>query len=206
MPGNATGPMMQETAQRRNITRRGLLAAATSLALVAACHHSVLAATLGDRRLALYNPHTDEGFDDIYWCDGSYVPESLKRIDWLMRDFHRDAVAPIDPDLLELLQGIARRLDSGRPFRLLSGYRTAATNRLLRREGLSVAVHSEHLKGKAADICVDGVSLGHLRRAAISLKAGGVGIYPRDNFVHVDVGPVRVWAAEPALHHRRSPE
>jgi uncharacterized protein YcbK (DUF882 family) len=206
MPGNATGPVMQETAQRRNITRRGLLAAATSVALVAAYHHSVLAAPLGDRRLALYNPHTDERFDDIYWCDGSYVPESLKRIDWLMRDFHRDAVAPIDPDLLELLQGIARRLDNGRPFRLLSGYRTAATNRLLRREGLSVAVHSEHLKGKAADICVDGVSLGHLRRAAISLKAGGVGIYPRDHFVHVDVGPVRVWAAEPALHHRRSPE
>jgi uncharacterized protein YcbK (DUF882 family) len=206
MPGNATGPVMQETARRRNITRRGLLAAATSLALIAACHHSVLAAPRGDRRLALYNPHTDERFDDIYWCDGSYVPESLKRIDWLMRDFHRDAVAPIDPDLLELLQGIARRLDNGRPFRLLSGYRTAATNRLLRREGLSVAVHSEHLKGKAADICVDGVSLGHLRRAAISLKAGGVGIYPRDHFVHVDVGPVRVWAAEPALHHRRSPE
>jgi uncharacterized protein YcbK (DUF882 family) len=205
MPGNATARAPEESALRSSITRRGFLAAATSLAFVAACHHSVLAAPRGDRRLALYNPHTDEGFNDVYWCDGSYVDESLKRIDWLMRDFHRDAVAPIDPELIELLQRIGYRLDTSKPFCLLSGYRTAATNRLLRREGLSVAVHSEHLKGKAADISVDGVSLAHLRRAAISLRAGGVGSYPRDHFLHVDVGPVRVWSGEPALHHRRSP-
>jgi uncharacterized protein YcbK (DUF882 family) len=110
-----------------------------------------------------------------------------------MRDFHRDAVAPIDVDLLQLLHRLARRLETRRPFRILSGYRTAATNRLLRREGLSAAAHSEHLVGKAADICMTGVSLGHLHRAAVSLKAGGVGTYPRDHFIHVDVGPVRVW-------------
>jgi uncharacterized protein YcbK (DUF882 family) len=205
MPGNATAPAPDASAPRSSVTRRGFVAAAASLALVAACHHSVFAATAGDRRLALYNPHTDEGFNDIYWCDGSYVAESLKRIDWLMRDFHRDAVAPIDPELIELLQRLGHRLETSEPFCLLSGYRTAATNRLLRREGLSVAVHSEHLKGKAADISVDGVSLAHLRRAAMSLRAGGVGSYPRDHFLHVDVGPVRVWSGEPVLHHRRSP-
>jgi uncharacterized protein YcbK (DUF882 family) len=192
-PGNATGPAKADPAPPGRLTRRGLLAAAASLVLVVAGHRSVLAAPRGDRRLALYNPNTDERFDDVYWCDGSYVADSLKRIDWLMRDFHRDAVAPIDPDLIELLQRIACRLETDKPFSLLSGYRTVATNRLLRREGLSVAVHSEHLKGKAADIRVDGVSLAHLRRAAVSLRAGGVGSYPRDHFVHVDVGPLRVW-------------
>ena len=204
MPGNTTGQEEEKSAPRRCVTRRGLLAAAAGLAFVTVSNPSALAAPRGDRRLALYNPHTDERFDDVYWCDGGYVDGSLKRIDWLMRDFHRDAVAPIDPDLIELLHRIARRVETSEPIHLLSGYRTAATNRLLRREGLSVAVHSEHLKGKAADICVDGVSLAHLRRAAVSLRAGGVGSYPRDDFVHVDVGPLRVWSAEPALHHPRS--
>jgi len=141
----------------------------------------------------LYNPHTDERFSDVFWCDGSYVPDSLKLINWLMRDFHRDAVAPIDVDLLQLLHRIGQRLETRRPFRILSGYRTPATNRLLQREGWAPAARSEHLVGMAADICVNGVSLRHLRRAAVSLKAGGVGTYPRDHFIHVDVGSVRVW-------------
>jgi uncharacterized protein YcbK (DUF882 family) len=192
MSGNATGQREGNSAAGARITRRGLLVGAASLAFLAA-HAPALAAAGGDRRLALYNPHTDERFSDVYWCDGRYVGESLKRIDWLMRDFHRDAVAPIDPELIDLLHRIAHRLETGKPFRLLSGYRTPATNRLLRREGLFPAAHSEHLKGKAADIYIENVSLTHLRRAAVSLKAGGVGSYPRDHFIHVDVGPVRVW-------------
>ena len=37
------------------------------------------------------------------------------------------------------------------------------------------------------------VSLTDLRDAARSLKAGGVGFYPRQNFVHIDTGRVRHW-------------
>ena len=199
MQGNATVQAAAEHAPPGPMARRSFLAAAAGLAFVATFHHSARAAPRGDRRLALYNPHTDERFNDIYWCDGGYVAQSLRRIDWLMRDFHRDAVVPIDPDLIDLLQRIAQRLETGGPFRLLSGYRTPATNRLLRREGRAAAAHSEHLKGKAADICIDGLSLKYLRRAAVSLRAGGVGSYPRDHFIHVDVGPLRVWSEEPAL-------
>jgi uncharacterized protein YcbK (DUF882 family) len=32
-----------------------------------------------------------------------------------------------------------------------------------------------------------------LRQAALSLKLGGVGYYPKSNFIHVDVGRVRFW-------------
>ena len=32
-----------------------------------------------------------------------------------------------------------------------------------------------------------------LRDAALALKAGGVGYYPKSNFVHVDTGAVRAW-------------
>jgi uncharacterized protein YcbK (DUF882 family) len=173
--------------------RRTVLSAAASLVFLAGFDRAARALPSGERSLLLYNPHTDERFSDVFWCDGDYVPDSLTQINWLMRDFHRDVVAPIDVDLLQLLHRISQRIEARRPFRILSGYRTPATNLLLRQEGWAPAAHSEHLVGKAADICVDRVSLRHLRRAAVSLKAGGVGIYPRDHFIHVDVGPVRVW-------------
>ncbi|NBI42093.1 DUF882 domain-containing protein [[Haemophilus] felis] len=40
---------------------------------------------------------------------------------------------------------------------------------------------------------IDGVSLAKIRQAAEKLRSGGVGFYPRSNFVHVDTGPVRTW-------------
>lgn len=177
----------------RHLGRRTVLGAAASLVFLAGFDRAAHALPRGERRLLLYNPHTDERFGDVFWCDGDYVPDSLTQINWLMRDFHRDAVAPIDLDLLQLLHRVAQRLETHRPFRVLSGYRTPATNLLLRQEGWAPAAHSEHLVGKAADVCMTGVSLRHLHRAAVSLKAGGVGSYPRDHFIHVDVGPVRVW-------------
>ena len=110
-----------------------------------------------------------------------------------MRDFHQDKVVPIDRELVDLLHRIALRLETRRPVHILSGYRTPATDRLLRIEGWAPAAHSEHLVAKAADIEIEGVSLAHLRRAALSLRAGGVGTYWHWHFVHVDVGPVRLW-------------
>jgi uncharacterized protein YcbK (DUF882 family) len=35
--------------------------------------------------------------------------------------------------------------------------------------------------------------LTELREAAVSLQCGGVGYYPRSDFVHVDCGPIRYW-------------
>ncbi len=56
-----------------------------------------------------------------------------------------------------------------------------------------VASNSQHMQGKASDIRLQGVELGDLHKAALSLKAGGVGLYPVSNFVHVDVAGVRTW-------------
>jgi uncharacterized protein YcbK (DUF882 family) len=56
-----------------------------------------------------------------------------------------------------------------------------------------VAEHSQHMLGKASDIRVEGIELNNLHKAALSLKAGGVGLYPVSNFVHVDVARVRTW-------------
>ena len=56
-----------------------------------------------------------------------------------------------------------------------------------------VAKKSLHQLGQAIDIRIPGVDLGYLRKAALSLKEGGVGYYPAQDFVHVDTGRVRFW-------------
>jgi uncharacterized protein YcbK (DUF882 family) len=54
-------------------------------------------------------------------------------------------------------------------------------------------VNSLHLVGKAIDIRIPGRPLSALRSAAMGLKIGGVGYYPKSDFVHVDIGRVRYW-------------
>jgi uncharacterized protein YcbK (DUF882 family) len=49
------------------------------------------------------------------------------------------------------------------------------------------------MQGKAIDIRVTGCKLKRLREQAVALKAGGVGYYPKSNFIHVDTGRVRYW-------------
>jgi uncharacterized protein YcbK (DUF882 family) len=47
--------------------------------------------------------------------------------------------------------------------------------------------------GQAIDIRLPGCCLQDLRQAALWLKAGGVGYYPKPDFIHVDIGRVRCW-------------
>jgi uncharacterized protein YcbK (DUF882 family) len=50
-----------------------------------------------------------------------------------------------------------------------------------------------HLEDRAIDVRLPGMPLAALRDAALSLQAGGVGFYPREQFVHFDTGRVRTW-------------
>jgi uncharacterized protein YcbK (DUF882 family) len=43
------------------------------------------------------------------------------------------------------------------------------------------------------DFHIEGIQLSNIRKAALKMSAGGVGYYPRSNFVHIDTGPVRTW-------------
>jgi uncharacterized protein YcbK (DUF882 family) len=63
----------------------------------------------------------------------------------------------------------------------------------LYRQGNGVAKNSYHIKGMAVDLRSEGRSTEQIRDAALSLGGGGVGYYPRSDFVHVDCGPVRQW-------------
>ncbi len=146
------------------------------------------------RRASIHNLHTGEMLDAVYWENGKYVPGALSEAMRVMRDWRNGQEHAMDPRLFDLLHAIQSRLEVKTPFQLISGYRSPQTNALLHAESGQVASKSQHLLGKASDIRVEGVDLANLHKAAMSLKAGGVGFYPVSNFVHVDVGPVRQWS------------
>jgi uncharacterized protein YcbK (DUF882 family) len=175
----------------------GLGAAALALPLVSrlsALTSPAPAPLPADRDLSFYNTHTAESAAVEYCQAGCLVPASLDKINHILRDTFTGEVKPIDVDLLDLLNTLARTLPTEEPFHVISGYRSPSTNAYLRTHGGGgVAAHSLHLVGKAIDIRVPGVKLRDLYRTAVGLHGGGVGIYPGSDFVHVDVGRVRTW-------------
>jgi uncharacterized protein YcbK (DUF882 family) len=145
------------------------------------------------RALAFRNLHTDETVDVVYRADGQLDRDALREIDWLLRDFRTGEARPIDGRLLDLLWRLRSALDTTEPYEVISGYRSPATNAMLRRTGRGVARGSLHTRAMAIDVRVPGQPLWALRDAALALRLGGVGYYPSSGFVHVDVGRVRVW-------------
>jgi len=143
--------------------------------------------------LWLYNTHTGESVKAVYWAQGEYVPDALAEIDFVLRDFRSGDVKPIAPRLLDLAAELRRALGSNEPIHVISGYRSPATNAMLAAHSGGVATHSLHLLGEALDLRLPGRDLRDVRRAALALHAGGVGYYPRSDFVHIDIGRVRTW-------------
>lgn len=175
-------------------TRRNLLRAG-SAALIAGVASPALA-NIGKtdyRALAFDNLHTGEKLKIDYWVEGRYVPDALKNINHLLRDYRNGEVHVIEPKLLDALNLLHRRMGSNGPFEVISGYRSPATNAMLHERSSGVAVRSLHMKGMAIDIRLPDRNLADLHNAALAMQAGGVGYYPSLDFVHVDVGRVRRW-------------
>jgi uncharacterized protein YcbK (DUF882 family) len=187
----------QSPERGRTLNRRQLLkigSVITGCALVPGAALAVVRAPFPpERSLKFYNLHTGESLSTVYCENGRYVPEALREINYLMRDFRANEIKEIDTRLLDLLYTLNRRLATPEPFHLISGYRSPATNAMLAARSEGVASHSLHIQGKAADIRVPGRQLGEVWRTAMDMWAGGVGFYPRSDFVHVDVGRVRFW-------------
>jgi uncharacterized protein YcbK (DUF882 family) len=166
----------------------GALASALAAPAIASTHRPFSA-----RSIALHNLHTGERVNSIYWEEGKYIPETLHRVNWVLRDYRTEEVFRISPELVDLLARLQLRLRSREPYQVISGYRSPSTNAMLAAMTDGVAQNSLHMHGKAIDIRVPDRSLVKVHRAAMELEAGGVGYYPRSDFVHVDVGRVRRW-------------
>lgn len=175
---------------KRNFLKFTAVTLATSLTSPA-----LLARNLSprERELQFYNLHTGEALKAKYWVDGDFVDSELSAINHLLRDHRSGDVAAIDRQLLHTLYELQQKVEKSGPFHVISGYRSPKTNSRLRQSGGGVAKRSLHMRGKAIDIRLPGVDLAQLRRAALKIRAGGVGYYPKSNFIHLDTGRQRFW-------------
>jgi len=146
------------------------------------------------RHAFVHNLHTGDTLNAVYYENGAYVPDALHAAMKVLRDWRSGEEHFMDPRLFDLMHRLRAKMEVRGPFQIVSGYRSAKTNALMRMHSHEVAEHSQHVLGRAVDIGVEGVELARLHRAALSLRAGGVGYYPKSGFVHVDVGPLRQWA------------
>lgn len=147
----------------------------------------------GHRMLSFEHTHTGEKLNLTYFERGKYIEGALQEINYLLRDFRTEETHPIDTALLDQLFDLKQTIGTNKPFHIISCYRSPLTNAQLRKNSHKVAEHSYHLKGRAIDIRVEDVASKTIRNAALALAQGGVGFYPRDNFVHLDTGKFRAW-------------
>ncbi len=162
--------------------------------LVTVAPISTLAALVPERKLSFYHTHTREELSLVYYQNGNYIPQALKKMNHYLRDFRCDAVHTIDPALLDILHDLQHA--AGNPngtFEVLSGYRSPETNRNLRQKSNGVAQNSLHMQGMAIDIRLEGTTTRTLRDLSMRMKRGGTGYYASSDFIHLDTGRVRHW-------------
>ena len=145
----------------------------------------------GSRRLELVNAHTGETFSGPYRDAAGPIPGAMNDVSLFLRDFHCGASIPIDVNVLDFLANIMEAVGV-KTATVLSAYRTPETNEMLARTVFGVAEHSQHMYGRAIDICFP-ARLEEAMMTARTMKCGGVGWYPRSGFIHIDSGPVRNW-------------
>jgi uncharacterized protein YcbK (DUF882 family) len=179
---------------RRQLCQSGFLALA-SLAIPPSLLAMSLNQILPARQLSFFNTHTGEKLQHIdYWAKGDYQLDALGAIDHILRDHRSGEITRIDYRLLDQLWLLNHRLDNRHPLHVISGYRSAQTNRKLRKTGGGVAKYSLHMDGRAIDLRLPNRELTAVHQAAIDLHQGGVGYYPDSQFIHLDTGAVRHWS------------
>jgi uncharacterized protein YcbK (DUF882 family) len=145
------------------------------------------------RSLQMSNIHTGEKLHTEYFNGHTYQLTELQKINSLCRDFRRNETINMDKGLFDQLSQIQRLIGCDNQVQIISGYRSPATNDMLRKKSGAVAKKSLHMQGRAIDFRLAGIPLVEVKKAAQSLKAGGVGYYPKSDFVHIDTGHPRYW-------------
>jgi len=186
---------------RAGSSRAGRCIGLAALALLLGSKGLQNAVAEGDTRtISLHHIHTGEDLTITYKRDGRYDEGALKQVNHLLRDWRKNEEIRMDPRLLDIVWEVYRDVDAKGPIQIVCGYRSPATNAMLRRRSRGVAEYSQHMLGHAMDFFIPGVPLEKQREAGLRLQRGGVGYYPTSGapFVHMDVGSVRMW---PRMSH-----
>ena len=147
------------------------------------------------RTLRLHNIHTHEDLTITYKRDGQFDEAALKKLNAYMRDWRKEQETKMDPQLFDMLWEVHQEVKATGPIHVVCGYRSPATNSMLRSRSKGVAQTSLHMQGKAIDFSIPSAEVADVRAAALRIQGGGVGYYPTSGipFVHMDVGNVRHW-------------
>ena len=147
------------------------------------------------RTLHLYNTHTHERVAITFKRNGRYDADGLRKLNRFLRDWRRNESIKMDPALFDLIWEVYQRTGTSKDIHVVSGYRSPATNNMLRNRSRGVAKFSQHTLGKAMDFFIPGMDSYKLRVIGMRQQIGGVGYYPRSasRFVHMDTGRVRHW-------------
>ena len=152
------------------------------------------AGILPEGELSFYNVHTDERLRVRYRNErGQYDLSALDELNHLLRCHHTGEVATIDPRVIEHINLVQKRLGGEGEIHVISGYRSPEYNAILVKRSRRAARHSLHVEGQAVDFFIPGVRPREIRQVALKLQYGGVGYYPRADFIHLDCGPFRSW-------------
>ncbi len=187
------GPLHNTQAKFSRREFLGLSMTAAAASLVPSEIYAAAEEIQPEKIICFHNVYTLETIETVYWKDGKYLPEALSDVNHIFRDIRTGKERTINKELIDLLYDLQQEVKIEEPFHIVSGYRTPRSNALLRKTTKGVAKNSLHMYGKAVDIRLPDYSLSTLRRKAMKLHGGGVGFYPRSNFIHVDVGAVRYW-------------
>jgi uncharacterized protein YcbK (DUF882 family) len=183
--------------------RAGYVCGLTVLLLLFGSRALQNAVAEGDTRtISLHHIHTDEDITITFKRDGRYDEAALEKLNWFLRDWRKAEATKMDPHLIDLVWEVQREAGNKAPIWVVCGYRSPATNAMLRHRSAGVARFSQHMLGRAMDFYIPGVDLEHLREIGLRLARGGVGFYPTSGspFVHMDTGSVRMW---PRMTHEQ---
>lgn len=185
----------QLVTQRREFLKIGMAGAAAMMIPFLSTKSAAARNNSSAWKVSFRNTHTEESFSGVYRVGDKYLPEAFERMNYVLRDFRTQEVFPMDPHVIDIMSLVQRKMDADMPFDVLSGYRSPKTNAMLGRKSRAVASNSFHMYGQAVDLRIPDYSARKIRNIAKSLNAGGVGYYPRSNFVHVDTGEPRTWVS-----------
>jgi uncharacterized protein YcbK (DUF882 family) len=179
-----------------NFSRRTFIKSGLATLAAAALSPVVFSSPLSalPRILRMNNLHTGECLDSEYFDGNNYQLGELRKLNHLCRDFRHNEAIKMDRGLFDQLSKIQKVIGCDTQVQIISGYRSPATNKMLRGKSNGVAKKSLHMVGRAIDFRLQGVPLAEVRKAALSLKIGGVGYYSESDFVHIDTGHFRSWS------------
>lgn len=125
--------------------------------------------------------------------EGGFDALDLDRAAHLLRASGGDE-HPVDPRTLALVYKIQTHF--GAPeIRVVSGYRVPGPRS-----------HSNHGKGRAIDLIVPGTADEDVAQFARAMGFVGVGVYPRSQFVHVDIRPRSYFWVDSSGPHMKNRE